>query len=112
MQKEKYILKEIFTPTNLKLIEFLITSDNTILSLSDLADKTNISCSSLFNNYNKLVDAGILIQNNRRTKNGWCKVLEIDYENELVDILIKTFMSMIRYYKSNEQQKNGSCQTC
>lgn len=97
MSKEEYVLTKIFTPTNLKLLEYIIRhkEEGTQKSLYDLAKEIKVSPTSLLMNYRKLVDAGILIVREQRTKNGICKVLELDYENELVDILIKTFETLI-----------------
>jgi predicted transcriptional regulator len=97
--REKSTLVKIFTPTNLKLLEYIIrreeNNEEHIISLYDLAKKIGVSPTSLSLNYKKLVDSGILLVREYKTDNGWCKVLEIDYENELVDVLVKALKALI-----------------
>jgi DNA-binding MarR family transcriptional regulator len=108
-KSEKTGLADIFTRTTLRLLEFLIfENDDRYYSLSDIAEKIGVSVSSVSRSCKKLLKYGILVEDSYpRGRTGRpIKLVELDYGNPMVDILVKWLKAFNSYLSWMEKTKN------
>lgn len=78
----KLTLHKLFTPTALKLIDFLMQAEpGTTISLRALAERIGCSRASVSANVSKLASAGILYVEEVPINGNWAKVVDLDLEN-------------------------------
>jgi len=97
-----YILPKIFNPTALKVIEFFLrkneeNGEGNEYNLSKFAEESGISKGALHNAIKILEEYGIILSRERKTNGGYAKIIEIDWDNEMVYLLMNTFSALIKF---------------
>lgn len=97
-----YVLPKIFNPTTLKVIEFFLrkneeNDEGIEYNLSQFAKESGISKGALHNAIKILEEYGIIISKERPINGGYAKIIEIDWENEMVYLLMNTFSALIKF---------------
>jgi len=101
MRKNEYILPKIFNPTALKIIEFFLKKneegENKKYNLSEFAEEAGISKGALSKTIKNLEENGIIISKEVPVNGGYAKIIEIDWENELVYYLMNSFSAFLKF---------------
>lgn len=89
----------------LRLLEYLVTEkDEQIYSISDLAEELGVAPSTVSRAYRKLLEVGFLVESEypRGNTGRPIKVIEVDYDNEMVNVIAKWIVSFNTYLRSLE----------
>jgi len=106
--KNDYILPQVFNPTALKVIEFFLRKneegENKKYNLSEFAEEAGISKGALSKTIKTLEENGIIISREVPTNGGYAKIIEIDWENELVYYLMNSLSAFIKWKKGSSKK--------
>jgi len=94
MNHRDYVLRKILTPTSLKIIEYLLTSNDDLISIKDLSKKVGVSVPSLSTNTVKLYKYGILKRRDFLKSGKWSKSYELNWDNSFVRCLLKLLQTL------------------
>lgn len=108
--KNGYVLDKIFSRTALKILEYFLIleeqqrtgeiEDEKYITpnLSRLAERSGVSKSALKRAIDTLEEEGFIICRYRPRQGGSvARVIQIDWENQLVEVLMKGFRALLRY---------------
>ena len=109
MNKNNYVLPTVFTPTALKVIEFFLRKneegDNKKYNLLKFAKEAGISVGALHNTIKVLEENGIIVTKDIITNGGKGKVIEIDWKNELVYVMMQSFSAFLKWKNGGFSKK-------
>jgi len=99
------VLDKIFTPTALKLIEFMISYEQIeYFSMTRLAREIDVSLTALSQTCAKLAEYDIITMRPGKTDEGMIKILSINYSDKAVDSIMRGFGPLITFKEHLNQR--------
>lgn len=104
----KYYLPKLFTPSSLKVIEYLLITEEEdepeMIHISELAEKLDLSVGSISKACKHLSDLGFINIEDKKRGSSWYKYIELDESQEVISTFIDTFRKYRKYRKAFEKK--------